>query len=92
LAGDHDRIIGAFHDETLIGIGGIMREPFEKCRHKALLYGMSVSPTAIGQGVGRAIVKPLIAEACDFVISLHLTLMADNDRARALYKWCGFMV
>jgi ribosomal protein S18 acetylase RimI-like enzyme len=92
LASGDDRIIGVFDDETLIGIGGIAREPRDKLRHKALLFGMFVIPEAAGRGIGRMIVDALIAEAHGFVESLTLTLMADNARALALYERCGFTV
>ena len=92
LASDDDRIVGVFDGDTLIGIGGITRDWRVKLRHKALLFGMFVVPEAVGRGVGLAIVDALIAEARGFVASLHLTLMADNDRALALYERAGFSV
>ncbi len=91
LAGAHNRIVGAFEGDTLIGIGGIAREPHDKLKHKALLFGMFVVGEAAGRGLGLAIVEALIAEAEGWVQSLHLTLMADNHRARALYERCGFV-
>lgn len=92
LAGDDDRIVGVFDCGKLIGIGGITRDWRVKLRHKALLFGMFVDPNAVGRGIGVAIVEALIAEARGFVSSLHLTLMADNERALALYERCGFTV
>ncbi len=92
LVSDDDRIVGVFDDDRLIGIGGIARDQRVKLRHKALLFGMSVAPEATGRGIGKMIVETLIAEARGFVSSLHLTLMADNDRAQALYARCGFAV
>jgi ribosomal protein S18 acetylase RimI-like enzyme len=92
LAADDDRIVGVFDDDRLIGIGGITRDWRVKLRHKALLFGMFVDPDATGRGIGLAIVDALIAESRGFVSSLHLTLMADNDRARALYERSGFTI
>jgi RimJ/RimL family protein N-acetyltransferase len=92
LTSPHVRIVGAFEDGVLIGIGGITREARDKLDHKALLWGMFVSPDAAGRGIGQAIVAALIAEAQGFVRSLHLTLVANNTRARALYERCGFTV
>lgn len=92
LTSDNDRIVGVFDDDILIGIGGIARDVRVKLRHKALLFGMYVAPEAAGRGIGLAIVEALITEARGFVSSLHLTLMADNDRAHALYARCGFTV
>jgi RimJ/RimL family protein N-acetyltransferase len=84
------RIIGVFEGDALIGIGGITRDTREKLRHKAVLWGMFVAPEAAGKGVGEAIVHALIAQAEGFVQSLHLTLVAGNDRAQKLYERCGF--
>lgn len=92
LGGTDNRIVGAFDGETLVGIGGIVREPHEKLKHKALLFGMFIAGEAAGRGLGLAIVEALIAEAQGWVRSLHLTLMADNHRARALYERCGFTI
>jgi ribosomal protein S18 acetylase RimI-like enzyme len=92
LADENNRIIGVFDGQALIGIGGIAREPRDKLRHKALLFGMFVVGEAAGRGIGHAIVEALIAEAHGFVESLHLTVMASNDRALALYERCGFTV
>jgi ribosomal protein S18 acetylase RimI-like enzyme len=87
-----DRIVGIFDGGMLIGIGGIARDWRVKLRHKALLFGMFVAPQAAGRGVGSAIVAGLIREAHGFVSSLHLTVMADNDRARRLYERHGFTI
>jgi RimJ/RimL family protein N-acetyltransferase len=84
------RIIGVFEGDALIGIGGITRDTREKLRHKALLWGMFVVPEAAGKGIGEAIVHALIAQAQGFAQSLHLTLVASNDRAQNLYARCGF--
>jgi GNAT superfamily N-acetyltransferase len=92
LASDDERIVGVFDGKVLIGIGGITRDWRVKLRHKALLFGMFVAPDATGRGIGLAIVNALIDEARGFVSSLHLTLMADNDRALALYERAGFTV
>lgn len=92
LASPDERIVGVFDGETLIGIGGIARDPRVKLRHKALLYGMFVAPETAGRGLGRMIVDALIEQARSFVDSLHLTLMANNHRAHALYERCGFTV
>ncbi len=90
LQSPHVRIVGAFENDILIGIGGITREAREKLRHKALLWGMFVVPEAAAQGVGKAIVEALFDQARGFVQSLHLTLLDGNARALALYERCGF--
>jgi RimJ/RimL family protein N-acetyltransferase len=92
LQSEHVRIVGAFEDDALIGIGGITREARDKLDHKALLWRMFVAREAAGNGIGQAIVEALISEAQGFVRSLHLTLVANNDRARILYERCGFTV
>jgi RimJ/RimL family protein N-acetyltransferase len=92
LQSDHVRIVGAFEQDVLVGIGGITRETREKLRHKALLWGMFVVPEAAGRGIGESIVEALIAQAQGFAQALHLTLLDGNSRAQALYERCGFIV
>src|ERR1700722_2966890 len=56
-------VIGCFHGEHLIGMAGLARHPRTKLRHKALIWGVYVSPTFRGQGVARAILTEIIRRA-----------------------------
>jgi ribosomal protein S18 acetylase RimI-like enzyme len=89
---DTQATFGAFQDGTLVGMVGVYREEGEKEHHKAVLWGMFVSPSRRGAGLGRA----LIAEAVGFARSLpgvthvHLEVSEIADAARRLYEAAGF--
>ncbi len=62
-------------------------------RRHAMMLGLVVAPEAQGQGVGTALMHAL----CDYadrwtqVLRIELTVFADNARAIALYRRCGFV-
>lgn len=87
-----DFVVGAFaSDGTLAGIGGLSRFIGAKLRHKALLWGMYVHPSARGQGLGESMVASLLVHARSIGVEIvQLTVMADNTSARRLYERCGF--
>jgi len=87
-----DIAVGFEREGCLLGIGGLQQLTGEKLAHKGLIWGMYVRPTARGLGVADAIVKALIELAPSGVRQLQLTVMAHNDRARALYERHGFVV
>jgi ribosomal protein S18 acetylase RimI-like enzyme len=88
-----DRItIGAFQNQQLIGIVTLMRFPNAKTRHKVMLTGMYVLPTARGGGVGRRLITAAIgyARTLDGLTDLSLAVTVGNPAARTLYVQMGF--
>lgn len=83
-------IFGAFRAESLVGTAGLFRESAEKTRHKAVLVGVYVQDEARGDGLGRALVEAVIAEARGKAEQLLATVGADNEGARRLYEALGF--
>ena len=83
-------IFGAFRAESLVGTAGLFRESAEKTRHKAVLVGVYVQDEARGDGLGRALVAAVIAEARGKAEQLLATVRADNEGARRLYEALGF--
>ena len=83
-------IFGVFRDESLVGTAGLFRESAEKTRHKAVLVGVYVRDEARGDGLGRALVEAVIAEARGKAEQLLATVGADNEGARRLYEALGF--
>jgi GNAT superfamily N-acetyltransferase len=86
LAPGH-RFVLAERDGTLVGAGALIEETPDTGR----LVRMSVDRTHRGQGIGRALVNHLLAEAraCGY----HRVLIETNDDwsdAIALYRACGF--
>ena len=76
----------------VVGSGGLHPvNPAPRRRH-AMMLGISVMPSAQGQGVGTA----LIAALCDYadnwlgILRIELDVFADNASAIALYKKFGF--
>lgn len=85
-------IVGAFQDLALAGIAGFYRSEGAKLRHKGNIWGMYVAPDLRGSGAGRRILEDIIARAfqLDGIIQIHLSVVADNQRARSLYLASGF--
>jgi ribosomal protein S18 acetylase RimI-like enzyme len=84
-------VAGAFAAGELVGIGGWTRFAGEKLRHKGLLWGMYLRPSARGSGAASAIVRAIEADARREVELLLLTVAAPNERARRLYERHGFV-
>jgi GNAT superfamily N-acetyltransferase len=87
-------IVGAFHDGTLAGMAGFYRSEGPKLRHKGNIWGMYVAPDLRGSGVGRKLLQEIIAKARTFadIVQLHLSVVADNAKARTLYLSSGFEI
>ena len=77
---------------TLVGCARFMREEGRKDRHKGDLFGMYVAPEARGQGIGRALVREILARAATLhgLEQIHLDVVTTNTAARSLYRSCGF--
>lgn len=56
-------IFGAFTNSTLVGIVGVKRNEGTKECHKALLWGMFVTPGSRGHGVGALLLEQAISWA-----------------------------
>src|SRR5688500_17641591 len=69
-------IFGAFEGATLVGMVGIMRLTRVKTRHRALVWGMFVTPAARGTGVGAALLNAAVDRARSWpgVVQVQLTV------------------
>jgi RimJ/RimL family protein N-acetyltransferase len=87
-------IFGAFKDGVLVGTCGLKREGQLKQRHKAMLWGVFVSPEARGLGVCRQLLEVAIAHARTLpgLLQLQLTVLTTNAAAIHLYEQQGFEV
>jgi ribosomal protein S18 acetylase RimI-like enzyme len=87
-----DAVFGAFVGGALAGVVGLAREPRAKNRHKAVVFGMYVAPDYERRGIGRALVRHLVAMAKNEpgLEQLVLTVTQTNDAARELYESEGF--
>jgi ribosomal protein S18 acetylase RimI-like enzyme len=85
-------VLGAFRDDTLIGVVGCFQAPKRKLRHTASIWGMYVAPEARGHGVARRLLDAIIAQARAWP-GVHRITLSVVDRAaaaRELYASAGF--
>ncbi len=89
--GATSRFWGAFDGATLRGMVGLERERRSKTRHKAKVVGMYVASEVVGQGIGRALLDRLVAEArAGGIELLVLTVTDGNQAATTLYERASF--
>jgi RimJ/RimL family protein N-acetyltransferase len=84
-------VFGALAGPALIGTAGFYQQSGAKARHKGVLWGMYVRPSARGSGVATRLAESVIDHARDRVEILQLTVVASNARARRLYAHLGFV-
>jgi ribosomal protein S18 acetylase RimI-like enzyme len=87
-----DFTMGAFEGEELVGMATFIREKGRKERHKGRIYGVYVTRSQRGRGVGRTLMLALLKKAKEDP-SLEQVLLAVGDRqesARQLYRKLGF--
>jgi ribosomal protein S18 acetylase RimI-like enzyme len=85
-------VLGAFEDETLIAMTGFYRETAMKRRHKGWMWGVFVSPSVRGKGVGRTLLAGVIemAKTLPGIRCLRLTVSTTQQPAIKLYERLGF--
>ena len=84
-------VFGAFIDAELVGIAGLRREPLEQVKHKAVLWGVFISPDRRREGLARKLFSSVLSFAREEgVLQIQLCVNAENDRARRLYRSLGF--
>ena len=88
-------VLGASADDggALQGVAGCQRQTALKERHKAMVWGMYVTPECRGRGIGGRLLDAVIRRAAqwDDVEQLTLTVVPANDCARGLYLARGFI-
>lgn len=86
--------LGAFIDNTLVGIITFQREEGAKDRHKGTITGMYIVPEARSKGVGKLLLRETIARAraLPALEKINLTVVTVNTPARKLYLSVGFEV
>jgi hypothetical protein len=88
----HSAVFGAFEGGALQGMVGLVRAAGAKRRHKAIVWGMYVRPSARRRGIGRALLAAVISHARSWsgVRQLHLSVTDVAADARRLYLGAGF--
>jgi len=76
-------VFGAFlsDENELAGVAGLIVPQGAKLRHKGVLMGMYVRPSARGTGMAAAIVQAVISHARTVVEEIQLTVAPHNDAA-----------
>jgi ribosomal protein S18 acetylase RimI-like enzyme len=84
--------LGAFEDDSLVGMMTFVRDAGVKDRHKGHIYGVYVAPVQRGRGVGRALLDTLVERAKrDWSLEQILLAVATvQTAARQLYRSFGF--
>ena len=92
VTGPDNFIFGAF-DPELAGVVGCRRDSGSRMRHKAFIWGMYVTPTARGRGMGRQLMEAAIAQARTVpgLEQLYLAVVTTNEPALQLYLRLGFL-
>lgn len=88
-----DRVtFGAFEDGSLIGVVGIQREGRRNLRHKALIFGMYVTPASRKKGIGRQLLEHTLRHAARMtgLRQANLGVNATNTSVIAMYRAAGF--
>jgi ribosomal protein S18 acetylase RimI-like enzyme len=84
-------VFGAFADAELIAMAGLRRESLVQLAHKASIWGVFVRPEFRKEGIARRLLAHIRehAEAAG-VLQIHLSVNAENQRAKRLYESLGF--
>jgi len=85
-------IVGAFEQQTAVGMVGCYQEVPMKRRHKAWIWGVFVTPAARGRGIARSLMQAAI-ERTKMIVGIDmvmLTVAVDQPAPRKLYESLGF--
>ena len=90
---EYGAVFGAFDQEALVGMVGIQRESRSKLRHKALIWGMYVTPNCRRRGVGSQLLSALLDHgntAMPGLRQINLSVNATNVSAIEMFRKAGF--
>ena len=82
-------LLGAFADETLVGVGGLSLDPYAPAPGLARLRHLYVIDAHRRAGIGRALVARLLELARPYFATVRLRTR--NTGAAALYESFGFV-
>ncbi len=91
---DENFTLGAFDGDQLIGMATFIREAGLKERHKGRIYGVYVTASQRGRGVGNVLMAALLkkAQANPELEQILLAVAAGQKAAIQLYRKFGFEV
>ena len=87
-------VIGAFSNDTLVGISGFNRYERTKIDHKGRIIQVYVNHNYQGQNIGLNLIKSTIKEAfkINAIEQIEIDVISTNTNAEKLYKKIGFSV
>ncbi|WP_299117609.1 GNAT family N-acetyltransferase [uncultured Winogradskyella sp.] len=85
-------VIGAFHNNSLIGISGFKRHERKKINHGGVIIQVYVKPEYQGRNIGSNIIASTIDEAFKIngLEQIEIGVISINKNAEKLYKKIGF--
>ena len=85
---------GAVDGDDLVGVVALGREGMKKLSHKAIIWGMYMTPACRGRGIGKALLQQAIAlaRAVPDIRQINLVVNASQLGAVRLYESVGFTV
>src|SRR5689334_14232046 len=86
--GPGELLLGGYDDMRLVAVGGLTPDPYSADPAIGRLRRIYVLPVARRQGVGRALVRALEAEAARWY--RELVLRTDTDAAARFYEALGY--
>lgn len=92
VPGSPELLLIAERDGHAVGNAGLHPAGPQLRRRHAMMLGISVSPSAQGQGIGNALMAAMLDYADNWaqVLRIELTVFSDNERAIRLYERHGF--
>lgn len=89
-----DFVLGYFQDSELVGVIGLKREKKHSVGHKGTVWGLAVLPRYRNQGIGKTLLKALIAKASENQELKYLRAVATVSvlNAQHIFTSCGFKV
>ncbi|GAA0595547.1 GNAT family N-acetyltransferase [Virgibacillus siamensis] len=84
---------GAFKGDNLIGMVALVGETKVKINHRSSVFGMYVTPTCRGKGVGKKLMQTAVEQArsIDGVSQLCISVVTKNTTAKSMYYAQGFV-
>jgi len=86
-------IVGAFHEDIIVGVTGFKRESSLKRKHIAMIWGVYVTVKYRGGGIARKLLERALNNGFqnEEIEQINLSVGAYNDYARKLYDSLGFV-
>lgn len=92
IGGRDQFVVGAWEEGRLVGMAGFYREPGAKMRHKGRIWGVYVTGSQRGSGIGRRMLEEIIQRATSMegLRQVLLSVAVTQEPALRLYRSLGF--